>query len=71
MSRFEPRDAVSGIWAHWSVWVALAVAFALAGVVNVFLALSAGEWWPAGVALLAFVSAVVGGWMAIVAGRSR
>lgn len=71
MSRFELRDAVSGIWAHWGAWAVLAVAFAVAGVINVFLALTAHEWWPAGVALLAFASAVVGGWMAIAAGRSR
>lgn len=70
MSRFELRDAVSGIWAHWGSWALLAFAFGLAGAVNVFLALSAGEWWPAGVALLAFVSAGVGGRMAIVAGRA-
>jgi len=71
MARFEPREAVSGLWAHWLAWALLAIAFAAAGVINVFLALSADEWWPAAVALLAFLSAAVGCWMAVVAIRSR
>ena len=71
MSRFELRDVVSGIWAHWGAWVVLAVAFAVAGAVNVFLALTAHEWWPAGVALIAFASAMAGGWMAVAVVRSR
>lgn len=71
MSRFELREATSGFWAHWAAWAMLAVAFAAAGVINVFLAFSAHEWWPAGVALLAFGSALVGTWMAVIAGRTR
>ncbi|HET8641962.1 MAG TPA: hypothetical protein VFM37_08485 [Pseudonocardiaceae bacterium] len=71
MTRFELREAISGFWAHWAAWALLAVAFAAAGAINVFLAVSAHEWWPAGVAVLAFVSALVGAWMAVVASRAR
>jgi hypothetical protein len=71
MTRFELRDAVSGVWAHWFAWALLAVAFAGSGVVNVFLAVSSREWWPVALAGLAFVAAVVGGWMAVVAARAR
>lgn len=70
MSRFELRAAVSGIWAHWSAWVLIAVAFATAGVINVFLAFSAHEWWPVVVAMPAFAAAGVGVWVAVVAVRA-
>jgi hypothetical protein len=69
--RLELRNAVTGIWTHWAAWAALAVAFAAAGVVNVFLAVAAHEWWPAAVALLAFVSAGVGVAVACTARRMR
>jgi hypothetical protein len=71
MSRFELRGAVSGIWAHWAAWAVLAVAFVAAGMINVFLAVSAHEWWPVAVALLAFLAAAVGTWMALIASRTR
>jgi hypothetical protein len=70
MFRFEPREVVTGFWAHWIAWAVLAAVFAGSGVVNVFLALSAHEWWPVGVAGLAFAAAAVGGWMAVVTSRS-
>jgi len=71
MLKFELREAAAGFWAHWIVWAVLAAAFAGAGVVNVFIALSAGEWWPVAVAGLAFVAAVAGAWMVVVTRRSR
>lgn len=71
MSRFVLREAVTGFWAHWLAWAVLAASFAGAGAVNVFLAVSYHEWWPAAVATLAFVAAIVGSWMAVVASRSR
>lgn len=71
MLKFELREAAAGFWAHWIGWTVLAVAFAGSGVVNLFIALSAGEWWPVAVAGLAFVAAAGGGWMAVVTHRSR
>ena len=70
MSRFELRAAASGMWAHWSAWAVLAVTFAAAGVINVFLAFSANEWWPVMVAMPAFAAAGVGTWVAVVAVKS-
>jgi hypothetical protein len=70
MFKFELREAATGFWANWIAWAILATAFAASGVVNVFLALSAHEWWPVVVAGLAFVAAAAGCWMVVIARRS-
>jgi len=70
MIKFELREVATGFWAHWIAWAVLAAVFAGSGLVNVFIALSAGEWWPVAVAGLAFVAAAAGAWMAVVARRS-
>jgi uncharacterized membrane protein YhaH (DUF805 family) len=70
MIKFELREAATEFWANWIAWAILAVAFAASGVVNVFLALSAHQWWPVVVAGLAFVAAATGAWMVVVTRRS-